>query len=271
MLGMLALFVVIAGIGNYFQGIGQKKLGSIFMLFFPIALFLAVRLFNKKVNGLNVYDYGFGFNKFTLNSLLGTGLAIVLMAFVLLTANIFFGIQIEFFGLKDNFGEPLISLLMTYLVVGIWEEFYFRGLIFNTLLKNNFGFHSSALISSILFSIIHWTGFDMNITPYSWYIGIVFIGYIFVYIYTYTNSIWSVVFFHFVLDVMLIYLVNDHDNKVGLFEIKNYLEISKIIDNITVVYLGILLTLILFLTRKNGISDNIISYINHVNSTEKNK
>lgn len=267
MVGMILLFIAIIGIGNYFQGIDQKIIGNLFMGLFPMAVYFAVKIFNSKVNGLNNKKFGFGFKEFIFNYFSGIGLAIGIMSLVFLIAKLMFGIDFVFSGLKNDFQEPLLSLLLTLLIVGVWEEFYFRGLVFNTLLKNNFGFHLSAFISSVLFSIIHWSSFDMTETSWLWYIGIVFIGYILVYIYVYSGSIWSVVSFHFVWNFIAI-LMDNSENEIGLFEVSNYLEHSKLIDNITVVCLGILLFTILILDKRIGGSKRIKSYIDEVTAAD---
>lgn len=153
MVGMILLFIIMVGIGNYFQR-----------------------------NGLYSKHYGFGFKGFIANFFLGIGLALAVSSLVLLIAKVFIGIDFEFSGLKNDFQEPLMSLLTTLLIVGVWEEFYFRGLVFNTFLKSNFSFHLSAIISSLLFSVIHWSSFDMAETSIFWYLGVVFIGYILIYL-----------------------------------------------------------------------------------------
>lgn len=220
MVGLIFQFITIIGIGNYFQGIDQKLIGNIFMVLFPMGVYFAVKIFNRKVNGLHIEKYGFGLKEFIFNFFSGICLAIGIMSLVLLITKLIFGIDIGFIGLKNDFQEPLLSLVLTLLIVGVWEEFYFRGLVFNTFLKNHFGFHLSAFISSVLFSIIHWSSFDMTETSWFWYLGIVFIGYILVYIYVYTSSIWSVVSFHFTWNLIAT-LMDDSENEIGLFEVLN--------------------------------------------------
>ena len=259
-IGIIILLLANSEIGNYFEDINQGIISVILIIPFPILVFLAVGLFNKKINGLTFKNYGFKFQNFATSSLLGIGLAIAIMTITLLIANIFYGIKIEFYGLANDFEQPLLKTLSTLLVVSLWEEFYFRGLVFNTFLKNGFSFHFSALLSSVLFSIMHWFSFDMTETSWFWYIGIVFIGYILVYIYTYTNSIWSVVFFHLSWN-FISGLMNNSKNEVGFFEITNYAEYSKIIDNIMVVCLGLFLGLLFYLTSKVANFNKIKSYI----------
>lgn len=262
MIGMFVLFLAVIGIANCFNGIGQKRLGSIITLLFPLAVYFFVMLFNKKVNKLSRNSYGFGFKSFVRNSLLGIGIAILFMGFIILNAYLFFGIEIMFIGLKNNSEIPLMNLFFTLIIVGIWEEFYFRGLVFNTFLKSNFGFHASALISSILFSIVHWRSFDLDETSWLWYIGIVFVGYILVYIYAYTKSIWSVTFFHFLWNAINSFF--DGENEIGLFKISNYAEHSKTFDNTAVVCLGLFLGIILFITRKGIGYDKIQLFKNQI-------
>ena len=61
MIGMIILFIGVVGIGNYFQSIGQKIIGNLFMILFPILTYLSVKTFNKKINNLNSSSYGFHF------------------------------------------------------------------------------------------------------------------------------------------------------------------------------------------------------------------
>ena len=101
----------------------------------------------------------------------------------------------------------------------------------------------------------------MNETSWLWYIGIVEIAYILVYMYSYTNSIWSVVFFHFMWNAFA-QLVDDSQNEIGLIAIKDYTAQSKILDDIMVACLGVIL--ILLWIRKVEGSKKIKSYLNQL-------
>lgn len=262
--GMLLIFVIFIGFGNYFQSIEQNVLGNMFIILFLIATYFGVKLFNRKVNLLLPGSYGFHFKNFGKNILIGAIIAIIITALALIVANICLKTPFEFVALKHDYEKPLVILIISTIGIGIWEEFYFRGLIYNTLVKNSFGFHISALVSSILFSVIHWSSFDMSETSWVWYIGIVFIGYILVFIYTITKSIWSVVSFHFIWNFMA-RLLDNQENEIGLFEIPNFTQYSKTLDNIMVVILGLTVLLIIFLTRKKTVSDKIKSYVAQIN------
>ncbi len=260
---MIMLFIGFVIIANYFKQKISKLAGNIIFLTFPIATYFGVKIFNNKINNLKPENYGFDFKKIIQNSFLGMLLALFITTIVIVIINIFLDVEINFGGLKDNFHKPLLSLILTLIIVGVWEEFFFRGLIFNHLLKNNFNFHSSALISSILFSVVHWSSFDMTETSWLWYIGIVVIGYILVYIYAYTKSIWSVASFHFLWNFIAT-LLDDTENKIGLIEIVNYKQNAIMIDNIMVICLSLTLLVILILNTKKQNSDKIKSYINNI-------
>lgn len=263
MIGMIILFITVVGIANYFQNIGQKLVGNIFIFLFILLTYIYVKIFNKKINQLNPESYGFNFKNFGKNVLLGFVLAVLIITIALIIASTFFDIPIEFGGLKKGFSKPLFDLIMTVAFIGIWEELYFRGLVYNTFLRHKFGFHFSALISSIIFSIIHWSSFDMSETSWLWYIGVLFIDYILAFIYTITNSIWSVVSFHFIWNFMA-RLLDNQENEIVLYEIPNYAEHSKSLYNIMVMILGLVLMIILFLTRKKTVLERINSYISQI-------
>ena len=258
--GMLLLFALFIGIGSYCYSNEQKVIGNTFKILFLIATYIGVKIFNRYVNFLSPDSYGFHFKKFGKNVLIGIIIATGITALVLTVANIFFIIPFEFVALKHNYENPMVILILSTIGIGMWEEFYFRGLIYNTLLKNSFGFHISAFTSSVLFSLIHYSGFDMSETSWTWYIGIVFIGYILAFIYTITDSIWSVVSFHFIWN-LIAKLLDDRGNDIGLIEIHHYSEYSKSLDDLMVIILGFVLLLILLLTRTKKVSAKIKSYV----------
>lgn len=249
LLGVLLLFVGVVGIGNILQNNGLNLIGSLLMLLFPILTFIGVIIFNKKVNKLCLADYGFGVKRFYKNFSIGIAIALIILLLSFVVATIFLDVSFEFVQLKTNFAISLFELTLALLIVGGWEEFCFRGLVYITLIKSKFGFHLSAFISSILFSIVHWASFDMDETSYFWYVGIVFLGYILVYIYTFTQSIWSAFSFHFIWNFITT-LLDEKENEIGLFVLSDYADYSKQIDNIMVAVLGIILLTFILIAEK---------------------
>ena len=262
-LGVLLLFVAVVGSGNYIQEHFNPLLGSLFMILFPVLLYIGIRIFHKKVNKLPVEATGFGFDKFFKNIFIGAGIAIAIMAVNVLLNIIIFDAKFHFISFKESFLKELIQLSLSLIIVGIWEEFYFRGLVFTTFLRRKFGFHLSALLSSVIFSLIHFQSFDMSETSYFWYLGIIFIGYIMVYIYVLTGSIWSVASFHFLWNFIATLLTPD-ENKIGLFVVDNMNEISIPFDYVVTSVLGILLLAIITTSRKGKIKRRVELFENKI-------
>jgi len=266
--GVLILVLIFKGIESYAQKHLNEWIGNAIMLLMPISIFFYVLIFNKKYNRLSGDTIGFYPHKVIKNIVWGIILALVILLSAFIVASILFGVQFEFIAIKPDLVKPLLVLLMTNIIIGVWEESYFRGLVLNTLLKNNFGFHISLLISSLLFSILHWGSFNMAETSYFSYIGIVFMGYIFAILYMYFNSIWIVVSFHFFWDVIARFISDPKDNKIGLMGIKDYALNSKNVDNAEVLVLGVFLVLLLYFTLKKE-PKNIQSYIANVTRVER--
>ena len=267
-LGVGILVVIFKGSGSYAQKHLNEWVENAIMLLMPISVFVSVLIFNKKYNRLSGNTIGFYPHQFIKNIVLGITLAFVILLIAFMFASILFGVQFEFIAIKPDWGKPLLELIMTNIIIGVWEESYFRGLVLNTLLKNNFGFHISLLISSLLFSILHWGSFNMDETSYFSYIGIVFLGYIFALLYIYSNSIWIVVSFHFFWDVIARFISDPKDNKIGLMGIKDYALNSKNVDNAEVLVLGVFLVLLLYFTLKKE-PKNIQSYMANVVKVER--
>jgi membrane protease YdiL (CAAX protease family) len=266
--GVGILVLIFTGIGSYAQKHLNELVGNAIMLLMPISVFLYVLIFNIKYNRLSGNIIGFYPHKFIKNIVLGITLAFVILLIAFLVASILFGVQFEFIAIKPDLVKSLLGLIMTNIIIGVWEESYFRGLVLNTLLKNNFGFHISLLISSLLFSILHWGSFNMTETSYFSYIGIVFFGYIFAILYIYFNSIWIVISLHFFWDVIARFISDPKDNKIGLMGIKDYTLNSKNVDNAEVLVLGVFLVLLLYFTLKKE-PKNIQSYIANVIRVER--
>lgn len=252
LLAIICTIILIVSLGaasKHFKALGYNVIGNILSFLIVVVTTLGVIIFNKKVNKLGAKDYGFHLKKIDKSIVIGFGVSILIISAVLLIAHIFFNIQTEWIGLKNDFQKPLLLSLIVTFLIAVWEEVFFRGLIYNTLFKNNFGFHQSALISTIIFSLVHWSSFDMQTTSWFWYLGIALIGYILVILYSYTNSIWTAIIFHFSWN-FLVDLMVENENEVGIYTVINYEKYSKTIDNIEVFLLGVTLIILLSLIGK---------------------
>lgn len=247
-IGAMLLFITVIGAGNYVQSLNYKFLGNIVMTLFPLVILLYVVWLNRKVNKLTPKSYGFKINKLAKNIFLGLGLPVLLISVSIMAASSLTGIKVSFLPVGKDIGEAILINFWTLFIVGVWEEFFFRGFVFTSLVKGRFGFHLSALLSSVLFSIMHWSSFDSNGTSSSWYFGIVLLSYFITVLYAVTGSIWSIVSFHLCWNFCAQLLDGEH-NGIGLIAITDYGEHAKAVDDFMVVCLGVILVITLLLQR----------------------
>ncbi|NDK08334.1 CPBP family intramembrane metalloprotease [Candidatus Gracilibacteria bacterium] len=103
--------------------------------------------------------------------------------------------------------ESTFILVFTYIMFGnsLVEEYFFRGVIFNTL-KDNYKI-SAYLLSSIAFSLYHITifqtwfhGYILLIALFGLFLG----GLFFAWLYKKTNGIWGAYIFHILADLVIL-------------------------------------------------------------------
>ena len=58
------------------------------------------------------------------------------------------------------------------------------------------------------------------------------------------------------------YLMDNRENEIGFFEVSNYIEHSKKIDEITVVFLGLILGIVFSLSKKGRFYDKMNAFEN---------
>lgn len=129
----------------------------------------------------------------------------------------------------------IILFLLANVTIGLFEEIIFRGLIFNSFLKNN-SLIKASIISSCIFGVIHL----LNLIHTNDYIGTfaqviyaTFLGVLFSAIYYKTKNLWSVVFLHSILNI-----------SSGFYDISN---IGKnIVQTQTDIISGIISVIIIF-------------------------
>jgi membrane protease YdiL (CAAX protease family) len=214
-----------------------------------VVIYFLVRLFNKKVNGLSPSDYEFGSKHLVKNFLIGIFIAASILFLIFLSAYIISGNRPDFIRLKDGYPLLLIEFLMIHLVVGVWEEMYFRGLVVNTLLRRNVSFTATAILSSALFTGLHVFSFDLvTITPF-WVIIVFLLSVVLLYTYILTRSIWAPIGLHFFWDFFITSL-EKNENEFGMIEMKTYEQDMLLIDNITLVVAVVVVILFFILMRK---------------------
>lgn len=248
-LGAMLVIVSLGVISQKLKSAGNHLLGNFTSALIVVFTIIGVVLFNKKFNKIGPDQYGFHFKKIGKSFAIGFNTALLIIVLVLLVACCIFGVQLRWLGLYDNFQTPLMLSVLATFAIAVWEEVFFRGLLFTTLHNHKFGFQKSAIISTALFSLVHWSSFDMQTTSWLWYLGIGLIGYLLAVLYLYTRSIWTPVFFHFAWN-FLVDLMVDSENEIGIFSIKDYKEDAILIDNIEVFFLGVASIVIFSLRHK---------------------
>jgi membrane protease YdiL (CAAX protease family) len=122
---------------------------------------------------------------------LGCGLMILSLGF-----NFVFAMFLGLFGLRiqpdlmplfAGLSSPWLLLIGGAIVAPIVEEIFFRGFVFAGL-RERYGWQRAAVISSVLFALIHAT--PTAIIP------ILILGYIFAFLYQRSNSIWPAILMH---------------------------------------------------------------------------
>ncbi len=125
--------------------------------------------------------------------MLGLGCGLMLFSFGF---NFLYGLFLALFGLRmqvdlvpilAELSSPWLLLIGGALVAPVVEEIFFRGFVFAGL-REQYGWQRAALVSSVLFALIH-------LTPTA-VIPIFILGYIFAYLYQRSNSIWPAILMH---------------------------------------------------------------------------
>ena len=160
---------------------GGGTVGSIFVIY------LLWRYLNKgtlKEIGFRgpLKDLGFGL-------FLGA-ISITVITFILmLTGNI---------TLMNSFSEPeftiyAITFLILFILVGVFEEMFFRGYVMATMASRGNKKWMIYVFSALFFSIVHMTNPNVSVLGL---INIALVGFLFAYMFDVTNSLWLPIGYH---------------------------------------------------------------------------
>ena len=148
----------------------------------------------KKLN--LIYIFKFTFSSF-INGLIKGWYVILLALFLLILGSDSF--------ISNNFSfKTLLLIIISNLIVGIFEELLCRGILFNKFLKFYTPF-KAAIFSSLIFAFAHFINyFDSTsiIEVTSQIIYAFFLGVFFAAIYYFTQNIWSVMLLHALIDIV---------------------------------------------------------------------
>ena len=170
-----------------------------------IGLFIAITelLFVIPVWWFTIRKYGTGWDALGLRafrlSSVGLGCGLMLLSFLF---NAAYGLFLAQFGLRTQvdlipvFAElsyPLILFIAGAVIAPLVEELFFRGFVFAGL-RTRYGWQRAALISALLFALIH-------LQPTA-FLPIFLLGLIFAVLYQYSGSLWPAILMHFATNTL---------------------------------------------------------------------
>lgn len=160
-----------------------------FIFSFIISLSL-VYVFRNFVDRKSFGSLGFSYAHLIPDSIIGLLLGVVLIC---LGTTVIFALQgIEWIGRSFDAEELLISTVIL-LMVSFGEELVFRGYVLRNLMKS-FNKWFSLLISSVLFTLVHFSAGQTPVTAlFNIFLGGMLMGIAFII----TRSLWLPVCFHF--------------------------------------------------------------------------
>lgn len=218
---------------------------TILSLHIPILIYYLIKISLEKVFKIKTDSYGFSKKNIIKNLLIGS-----LIGFSILTISL--GILLLSNNITINFSkttfDSVFLIFVSSVIVGSWEELYFRGFI-NTLFTNyGISFNLTVIFSSVIFTVAHIISFNPAETSYFWLLGILFMGILFSILYEKFNSIFVPIGLHIIWDFISFGLVGRNDFK-GFF-IDNFQIFSKKLDDIeTIIIFSFIL--LLFLREKH--------------------
>lgn len=143
-----------------------------------------------------------------------------------------------------NFGQFLLSILFFAVVPAVVEELLFRGLIFNGL-KNSFNAKVAVILSSIIFTLIHFSIFQ---TVYQLILGVVLSL-----ILLFTNSLLLTMLMHFLNNFLIVFISYLSQGK-SVFEFANF-GVLEIVLSIVIFLVGVAIVCLIFYFVKRLVKD----------------
>lgn len=143
-----------------------------------------------------------------------------------------------------NFGQFLLSVLFFAVVPAVVEELLFRGLIFNGL-KNSFNAKIAVILSSIIFTLIHFSIFQ---TVYQLILGVVLSL-----ILLFTNSLLLTMLMHFLNNFLIVFISYLSQGK-SVFEFANF-GVLEIVLSIVIFLVGVAIVCLIFYFIKRLVKD----------------
>jgi|GEM_PF-6878166 len=148
-------------------------------------------------------EFGLKMNKGSLKVALW-GMALMILGFVL-----FIGIT-QYLGIgrytlaRATAGRFVLTAVVTYIGVGVWEEFFFRGYLYNTL--TDYGKPAAYIVSILVFAFIHFSEESLELSRV---LDLLLVSFMLTYVYDRTGSIWPGVILHGAWDLFNMLLIGN--------------------------------------------------------------
>lgn len=234
LMGAFLLFTLCGLIPNILANNGYSVLAfSLRFLIIPLTP-LYIWFLNEQINQVELKQV-IGKTRTLFQSFIfgfSIGIAVVFLSELLL----FFTSDFSFH-LNDSISIPkTIGIILTSLIVAYFEELIFRGFVFITLLKTTNKFLISVIVSSLLFSILHFQGFTGS-SIFLYHCNIFLGGILLCFVFLLTKSIWAAIGFHFSFNSL---------NNIDLFYLNDKQEVTdKAMSEQILVYQTLLLLIII--------------------------
>ncbi len=190
---MLLLFLLFGLLKSILKTYDIPYLVNLLLFLLPVAVYFVLKILHKRFNDFNISSHLLGKNKFLFPFLLGVSIGVILFCLII-SINIAIGTieDVKFFTVSKKTAEFFFSQI----IIGACEEFFFRGFLFLSLLIQSKKVVLSALISSLLFSLMHFQTYPL-INQWYIHVGLISSGMVFCYLYLIFRSLWLVIAFHF--------------------------------------------------------------------------
>lgn len=205
-----------------------RSLKAVFMQIFidTVAILIAVVFF--RVNGKNILNIGFNFNKKIILITVKLLLILLFEYLTLIAITTYWGTAE--WQLANNLSiRFIIQAVIVFFMIGTGEEILFRGYIFKNLLS--YGRTTAYILSSLLFAIPHFIDGSFNLVRL---ITLMVLAVFFAYIYEKTGSIVPGIIVHSMMDLVGFFVIK---NKTGIsllkytgsIQVLKYLSIMAIV------------------------------------------
>lgn len=179
------------------ENFGFLWIKNLVSFFFPLSAGYLFKMLHFRYFQFHFSEHIVGDNRVIKPLLYGLLLGGITFAIVLLISVI----RHEIISFRPPvFDNTFWGLFLSQIITCSWEELFFRGFLFLSLILQTKKFLLSAFISSILFSLLHYQTYSL-IEQWYIHIGIIATGIVLCYLYLLSKSLWVTIGMHLGLNL----------------------------------------------------------------------